>query len=74
MDIYGDHAVCCRKTGDLITRHNRVRDLVAEFAKKGLLSPDLEKQGLLGPTDKRWAPNRGLAIDIAVPGGCFACK
>lgn len=61
----------------MITRHNRVRDLVADFAKKGLLSPDLEKLGLQGPTDKskrspgdisfkRWAPNRGLAIDVAV--------
>ena len=77
MDIYGDHAVCCRKSGDMITRHNRVRDLIAEFASKGLLAPDLEKLGLLGPTEKsrrrpgdvsfkRWAPNRGLAIDVAV--------
>ena len=77
MDLYGDHAVCCRKSSDLITRHNRVRDLIAEFARVGLLAPDLEKMGLLGPTDrsqrrpgdisfKRWAPNRGLAIDVAV--------
>ena len=77
MDIYGDHAICCRKSGDLITRHNRVRDLIAEFARVGLLSPELEKLGLLGPTErssrrpgdvsfKRWAPNRGLAIDVAV--------
>ena len=31
MDIFGDHAVCCKKSGDMITRHNRVRDLVADF-------------------------------------------
>ena len=77
MDVYGDHAVCCKKSGDLITRHNRVRDLVAEFAKVGLLSPEMEKEGLLGPTDrtrrrpgdisfKRWSTYRGLAIDVAV--------
>ena len=77
MDVYGNHTVCCRKSGDLITRHNRVRDLIAEFARVGLLSPELEKMGLLGPTErssrrpgdisfKRWAPNRGLAIDVAV--------
>jgi len=47
MDVYGDHAVCCKKSGDLITRHNRVRDLIAEFARVGLLSPELEKMGLL---------------------------
>ena len=77
MDVYGDHAVCCRKSSDMITRHNRVRDLIAEFSRVGLLAPELEKLGLLGPTDrssrrpgdisfKRWAPNRGLAIDVAV--------
>jgi len=85
MDIYGDHAVCCRKSGDLITRHNRVRDLIAEFARVGLLSPELEKLGLLGPTErssrrpgdvsfKRWAPNRGLAIDVAdLSSGSLPC-
>ena len=47
------------------------------FADVGLLSPELEKMGILGPTDrssrrpgdvsfKSWAPNRGLAIDVAV--------
>lgn len=25
MDIYGDHALCCKKSSDTITRHNRVR-------------------------------------------------
>src|SRR5690349_3726317 len=50
---------------------------MAEIARGGLLAPGLEKMRLLGPTDrssprpgdlsfKRWAPNRGLAIDIAV--------
>ena len=77
MDIYGDHAICCRKSSDLITRHNRVRNLVAEFGRVGLLSPELEKLGLLGPTDrsrrrpgdvsfKSWSSHRGLAVDVAV--------
>jgi hypothetical protein len=26
MDILGDHALCCKKTQDLITRHNRLRN------------------------------------------------
>ena len=46
MDIYGDHAVCCKKSGDMITRHNRVRDLIAEFARA-----ELEKLGLRGPSE-----------------------
>jgi hypothetical protein len=77
MDVYGDHALCCKKSGDLITRHNRVRNLIFKFADVGLLSPEMEKLGILGPTDrsrrrpgdisfKSWAPNRGLAIDVAV--------
>src|SRR6185369_11981375 len=28
FDILGDHAACCTKNGDLITRHNRVRNLL----------------------------------------------
>src|SRR5690348_4424246 len=28
LDQYGDHAICCTSTGDLIVRHNRMRDLV----------------------------------------------
>ena len=77
MDIYGDHALCCKKSGDMITRHNRVRNLIYSFADIGLMSPELEKLGILGPTDrsrrrpgdisfKKWAPYRGLAIDVAV--------
>ena len=77
MDVYGDHALCCKKSSDTITRHNRMRNLIAQFADAGLLSPELEKMGILGPTDrsrrrpgdvsfKSWAPNRGLAIDVAV--------
>src|SRR5689334_7043624 len=28
MAVLGDHALCCKKTRDLVTRHNRVRNLV----------------------------------------------
>jgi hypothetical protein len=77
MDIYGDHSLCCKKNGDRITRHNRLRNLVFKFADIGLLSPEMEKLGLLGETDrsrrrpgdvsiKNWGLRRGLAIDVAV--------
>ena len=77
MDVYGDHALCCKKSGDRITRHNRLRNLVFKFADIGLLSPEMEKLGILGPTDKSrrrpgdvsiktWSLHRGLAIDVAV--------
>src|SRR5437588_873174 len=77
MDLLGDHPLCCKKSGDRITRHNRLRNLVFKLADTGLLSPELEKLGILGVTDtsrrrpgdvsiKNWSLRRGLAIDVAV--------
>src|SRR5436305_15186983 len=77
MDLQGDHPLCCKKSGDRITRHNRLRNLVFKLADTGLLSPELEKLGILGVTDtsrrrpgdvsiKNWSLRRGLTIDVAV--------
>lgn len=75
IDVYGDHATCCKKQGDLILRHNSLRDLIARFAADGVLNPHLEKQGILGPTSGRrpadialpkWNEDGGLAIDVAI--------
>src|SRR6185437_12300224 len=72
MDILGDHALCCKNTQDLITRHNRLR---ATGCVKWALNPQMEKMGLLGPTDEskrrvmfpfHCGYGRGLAIDVAV--------
>jgi hypothetical protein len=75
INVYGDHATCCAKSGDLIIRHNTLRNLVGRFASDGLLHTVLEKQGILGPTSGRrpgdvtirnWEHGNGLAIDLAV--------
>lgn len=77
MDILGDHALCCKKTQDLITRHNRLRNWLFKLADVGMLNPAMEKLGLLGPSDESkrrpgdvslplWRYGRGLAIDVAV--------
>ena len=75
IDIFGDHAVCCTKAGDLIVRHNNLRNFIDTVAADGLLSPVMEKKGILGPTSGRrpadvlipiWKLGRGLAIDVAV--------
>ena len=75
IDVYGDHATCCARNGDLIARHNAVRNLVNSIAGDGLLNPVLEKKGILGPTSGRrpgdvtipnWSHGIGLAIDVAV--------
>lgn len=77
MDTLGDHALCCKKTQDTITRHNRLRNWLCKLAELGMLNPAMEKLGLLGPTDESkrrpgdvsfplWRYGRGLAIDVAV--------
>ena len=75
INIYGDHATCCTKTGDLITRHNAMRNLVESVARDGKLAPELEKKGILGSAPGRrpgdvtipgWNQGRALALDIAV--------
>jgi hypothetical protein len=74
INVYGDHATCCAKKGDLIIRHNAIRNLVNAIACDGVLSPQMEKKGILGPTSGRrpgdvtipnWSGNP-LAIDVAV--------
>jgi hypothetical protein len=75
MNTLGDHSLCCKTSGDRITRHNRVTTVVEHAAFDGLLNPILEKKGILGEVDGRrpgdcsiplWAGGRGLAIDVAV--------
>ena len=77
MDVMGDHALCCKKTGDTVTRHNRLRNLIYKLAEVGLLNPVLEKAGILGHTEQSkrrpadvaiplWCSGRSLAIDVAV--------
>jgi hypothetical protein len=75
LDKLGDHATCCSRSGDIIVRHNSIRNLVNRVASDGLLDPVMEKKGILGPTSGRrpgdvtiryWAEGKGLAIDVAV--------
>ena len=75
IDVYGDHATCCTKSGDRIIRHNTLRNLLHKVTSDALLSPELEKQGVLGSTTGRrpgdvtlpiWSDGCGLAIDVAV--------
>jgi len=53
IDVFGDHAACCTKSADRIHRHNRVRNLIDKICHEGMLSPVMEKKGLLGDVDGR---------------------
>ena len=75
INKFGDHATCCTKSGDLIIRHNSMRNLIEDIASDGMLSSVLEKGGILGNTSGRrpgdvtiqnWAEGKGLALDVAV--------
>ena len=63
MDVMGDHALCCKKTGDTVTRHNRLRNLIYKLAEVGLLNPVLEKAGILGHTEQ----SKRRPADVAIP-------
>jgi len=76
-DPLGDHATCCGVGGNWIVRHNRIRNLAHKIGSEALLSPVMEKLGLLGPTDPTrrrpgdvtfpiWQDGKGIAIDVAV--------
>ena len=75
INIFGDHATCCAKKGDVIVRHNSLRNLVDSIGTDALLSPVMEKKGILGNTTgrrpgdvtfQRWAEGKALVIDVAV--------
>jgi len=68
------HTLKCRLNGDIISRHNRIRDVVYSLASSGALAPKLEKSHILGDTPGQrpadiflpslW--NQPVAIDIAI--------
>ena len=75
INQFGDHATCCAKGGDMIVRHNALRNLFDSIGNDGKLSPIMEKKGILGETVgrrpgdvtfERWTESKGLAIDVAV--------
>ena len=43
LDIFGDHAVSCHGRGDIIPRHDRVRDTILTACSSANLSPDVSQ-------------------------------
>jgi hypothetical protein len=77
-DIYGIHASHCAANGDLIRRHNMVRDTLAYICSLGRLPHDVESRHLLlqdpanlgeKPADiliHHWNNGRSLSIDVCI--------
>jgi hypothetical protein len=58
LDIWGDHAIMCASGNDRITRHNRLRDRIIDYASQACMNPIPEPSHL----------NRfNLRPDIALP-------
>ena len=70
LDANGIHGVNCKKSGDMIGRHNAVRDYLAAQCRTAQLSPRTEVgDNNLRPGDvflPRWAGIRPAAIDVSV--------
>ena len=47
VDTKGLHCMSCTGGGDLVNRHNDVRDIIFSFAARARLQPQLERAGLL---------------------------
>ena len=58
-DPRGIHDRSCTFGGDVVLRHNLVRDLIFEFARRALLNPILERVGLLAEP--------GVLLDLRRP-------
>ena len=49
LDPLGHHAVSCRHGGDVVIRHNHLRNIFTEFCRRAHLSVHVEAgRGLLG--------------------------
>ena len=73
-DILGDHALCCASGGEMIARHNQVRDVIYDVAMEAGLNPTKEGHALIPnslrrPADiliPRWAGPLDAALDVTV--------
>ena len=48
LDSKADHATKCKRGGDLIRRHNNIRDVIYHMCRQAGLSPVLEKTNMSG--------------------------
>ena len=68
------HAVTCKFWGDVVARHNTLRNVIFEFCKKALLNPKLEAGAGLGHERRHTRPadilipswSKPAAIDVSI--------
>ena len=76
LDPLGHHATTCKTVGDVVIRHNNIRDMLAESFRRAGISVQCEAGGGLShdncctrPTDifvPNWFCSRPAALDLTV--------
>ena len=66
LDPLGHHATTCKRGGDVVYRHNRLRDIVVESCRRAHLSVHLEVGHNLTPDHSNTRP-----ADILIPHWCM---
>ena len=59
LDAYGHHALCCKLGGDVVSRHNRLRDIFNDYCHFACLAPQLEMGG--------WSREYTRPADVLIP-------
>ena len=63
LDLLGHHAVTCKKGGDVVTRHNQLRDVFVDFCHQAHLGVHVEVGSNLTPDGSRSRPADVLVRD-----------
>ena len=63
LDLLGHHAVTCKKGGDVVTRHNRLRDVFVDFCHQAHLGVHVKVGSNLTPDGSRSRPADVLVRD-----------
>ena len=59
LDCRGNHCISCMSGGDVLLRHNRVRNILFRYSSRGQLNAELEKAGILDED--------GIFVDLCRP-------
>ena len=62
LDDFGHHALSCKHGGDVVSRHNKLRDIFSDFCQRACLGPRLEMGCGVGFTNSQFRP-----ADVLVP-------
>ncbi|KAL5470985.1 hypothetical protein EMCRGX_G029055 [Ephydatia muelleri] len=62
LDPLGHHAVSCKRGGDVVSRHNKLRDVLTEFSRRAHLGVQVEMGSNVTPNHSHTRP-----ADLLVP-------